>query len=59
MVEILNFINSLDLVQFLYYLLPSQDCMFENRDWRKCKEEMKSFKDCMEKNTKRAIHGAK
>ncbi|RDD42992.1 Cytochrome c oxidase assembly factor 4-like protein, mitochondrial [Trichoplax sp. H2] len=31
-----------------------QDCMFENRDWRKCKEEMKSFKDCMDKSVKHA-----
>lgn len=43
----------------LVYLLSLQDCMFDNRDWRKCQEEMKSFKECMEKNAKRAVYGAK
>lgn len=28
-----------------------QDCYFEhNSDWRKCQEEMKEFKECMNKH---------
>ncbi|KXN74798.1 hypothetical protein CONCODRAFT_76678, partial [Conidiobolus coronatus NRRL 28638] len=26
-----------------------QDCYFDKKDWRLCKEEMKAFKACMDK----------
>ena len=29
-----------------------QDCMFENRDWRKCQKEVKAFRECMMKSNK-------
>ncbi|XP_068122725.1 cytochrome c oxidase assembly factor 4 homolog, mitochondrial [Hyperolius riggenbachi] len=25
-----------------------QECMAEHQDWRKCQEQVKSFKDCMQ-----------
>lgn len=27
-----------------------QDCMFENKDWRKCQNEVKAFKECIMRN---------
>ena len=30
-----------------------QDCMFENKDWRKCQEQVKSFKECIMRSQKR------
>lgn len=27
-----------------------QECMAETRDWRKCQDQVKTFKDCIAKN---------
>lgn len=29
-------------------------CYYENKDWRKCKEEMQAFRDCFIKNKNNA-----
>ncbi|XP_013386476.1 cytochrome c oxidase assembly factor 4 homolog, mitochondrial [Lingula anatina] len=28
--------------------LAVQDCMFDTKDWRKCQEQVKAFKACVE-----------
>ena len=30
-----------------YYFSVFQDCMFENKDWRKCQEHVDAFRKCM------------
>lgn len=32
-----------------------QECMAENRDWRKCQSEVRKFQTCMEENTRRRM----
>ncbi|KAI1295330.1 Cytochrome c oxidase assembly factor 4 -like protein, mitochondrial [Halotydeus destructor] len=31
-----------------------QECMFENRDWRKCQDHVKTFKECMAKSQEKS-----
>ena len=30
-----------------------QECMFEKKDWRMCKDEVKSFRECVVQSKKR------
>ncbi|XP_053241356.1 cytochrome c oxidase assembly factor 4 homolog, mitochondrial [Podarcis raffonei] len=32
-----------------------QECMAEHQDWRKCQEQVKSFKDCMMEHEKQRM----
>jgi len=31
-----------------------QECMFEKKDWRMCKDEVKAFRECVEGSKKKA-----
>jgi len=31
-----------------------QECMFEHKDWRMCKDEVKAFKECVERSRKKS-----
>ncbi|CAM1316522.1 Uncharacterised protein g6759 [Pycnogonum litorale] len=32
-----------------------QECMFVNKDWRKCQKEVTAFRNCVENNRKKSV----
>ena len=52
--SLVHYIYELYIAKIGPYFKQVQECMFEKKDWRMCKDEVKAFRECVEGSKKKA-----